>query len=83
MFDDLARLGVFDVAVSGGEPLTRRDIFEVMEHAVSLGVRLGLGSNGSTVTPQIARRLNKLGLYEREGFGRNTGQVPFAAAVCG
>lgn len=62
MFDDLARLGVFDVAVSGGEPLTRRDIFEVMEHAASLGVRIGLGSNGSTVTPRVARRLKNLGL---------------------
>ena len=62
MFDDLARAGVFDVAVSGGEPLTRPDLFEVMEHAAALGIRLGLGSNGSTVTPDVARRLKKLGL---------------------
>lgn len=62
MFDELARVGVFDVAVSGGEPLTRRDIFEVMEYAAGLGIRLGLGSNGSTVTPQVARRLKNLGL---------------------
>lgn len=62
MFDDLARLGVFDVAISGGEPLTRRDIFEVIAHAAALGIRLGLGSNGSTVTPHVARRLKSLGL---------------------
>jgi radical SAM protein with 4Fe4S-binding SPASM domain len=62
MFEDLASAGVFDVAVSGGEPLTRRDIFEVIEHAISLGIRVGLGSNGSTVTPQVARRLKELGL---------------------
>lgn len=62
MFEDLASAGVFDVAISGGEPLTRRDIFEVIEHATGLGIRVGLGSNGSTVTPQVARRLKDLGL---------------------
>lgn len=62
LFSELATAGVFDVAVSGGEPLTRRDIFEVMEHARSLGIRLGLGSNGSTVTPDVIRKLIKLGL---------------------
>jgi radical SAM protein with 4Fe4S-binding SPASM domain len=62
MFDDLAAIGIFDVAVSGGEPLTRRDIFEVMEHAINRGIRLGLGSNGSTVTPKVARRLKQIGL---------------------
>src|SRR6266516_6624981 len=40
MFDELATIGVFDVAVSGGEPLTRRDIFEVMEYAIGLGIRI-------------------------------------------
>lgn len=62
MFEGLARAGVLDIAVSGGEPLTRRDIFEVIEHAIGLGIRIGLGSNGSTVTPQVAHRLKELGL---------------------
>jgi radical SAM protein with 4Fe4S-binding SPASM domain len=62
MFDDFATSGVFDVAVSGGEPLTRRDIFEVIEYAIGLGIRVGLGSNGSTVTPHVARRLKEIGL---------------------
>jgi radical SAM protein with 4Fe4S-binding SPASM domain len=62
VFNDLADFGVFDVAVSGGEPLTRSDIFEVMEHAAGLGIRLGLGSNGSTVTPSKVDKLLKLGL---------------------
>jgi len=62
MFADLARLGIFDVAVSGGEPLTRPDIFEVMEFARSQGIRIGLGSNGSTITPKVVERLKRLGL---------------------
>ena len=62
LFDELAHAGVFDVAVSGGEPLTRRDIFEVMEHARSLGIRLGLGSNGTTIKRETVRNLLELGL---------------------
>jgi AdoMet-dependent heme synthase len=62
MFEKFAAAGVFDIAVSGGEPLTRRDIFEVIEFAINLGIRVGLGSNGSTVTPQVARRLKEIGL---------------------
>jgi len=62
LFEDMARVGVFDVAVSGGEPLTRLDIFEVIEHAIGLGLRVGLGSNGSTVTPAVVERLKKIGL---------------------
>lgn len=62
MFEDLARCGVFDVAISGGEPLVRRDIFDIVEHAVACGIRVGLGSNGSTITPATARRLKDIGL---------------------
>lgn len=62
MFTDLATNGVFDVAISGGEPLSRKDIFEVMEHAAHLNIRMGLGSNGSTITTKVARRLKILGL---------------------
>lgn len=62
LFNQFAEAGVFDVAVSGGEPLTRRDLFEVMEHARSLGIRLGLGSNGTTIKRETVRRLMELGL---------------------
>lgn len=62
LFDDFATLGVFNVAVSGGEPLVRRDLLDVIEHGTSLGLRVGLGSNGSTVTAGIVGRLYDLGL---------------------
>lgn len=62
MFEDLARCGVFDVAISGGEPLVRRDIYDIIEHAVACRVRVGLGSNGSTITREVAQRLKAIGL---------------------
>ncbi len=62
MFDQFAAAGVFDVAVSGGEPLTRRDIFEVIEYATARGVRIGVGSNGSTITGATVKRLRDCGV---------------------
>jgi AdoMet-dependent heme synthase len=62
MLEELQDLGVFDVAVSGGEPLVRPDLFEVLGHARALGLRLGIGSNGSTITPEVLRRLVDLGV---------------------
>src|SRR5690242_13565729 len=63
LFDQLAGMGVFDVAVSGGEPLSRRDIFELLAYGTGLGLRLGLGTNGSTVTPRVVQRLRSTGLH--------------------
>jgi len=62
LFDQFAGCGVVDVAISGGEPLLRRDVFEVLEHVRSLGLAFGLGSNGSTLTQDSARRLARLGV---------------------
>ncbi len=60
MFNELAGLGVFDIAISGGEPMTRPDIFEIIEHITSLGLKAGIGSNGSTITADKVKRLKDL-----------------------
>lgn len=53
----LAAAGVVDLAVSGGEPLMRRDLFEVIEHGRTLGLSVGVGSNGWRLTSRDAQRL--------------------------
>ena len=40
--------------LSGGEPLLRPDIFQIARHAVALGMRVSLASNGTLLTPQVA-----------------------------
>ena len=42
--------------LSGGEPLLRPDIFQIIRHAVSLGLRVSLASNGTLITAGGCRR---------------------------
>lgn len=59
MLDEFAEVGVVDLGISGGEPLLRKDLFVVIRHARSLGMTVGVGSNGTTVTESVARRLEQ------------------------
>ena len=46
MIDDLSRMGVRRLVLSGGEPLMRPDLPEILAHAAGRGMRLGLVTNG-------------------------------------
>lgn len=60
MFRDLSGIGIFDIAISGGEPFVRGDMIEIIEYMTSLGFKVGIGSNGSTVTKRITDSLKRL-----------------------
>ncbi|MBM4103275.1 MAG: radical SAM protein [Planctomycetes bacterium] len=47
---------------SGGEPLLRDDIFELMTLARKLNLRIVLSTNGTLITKNIAKRLYDIGL---------------------
>ncbi len=49
LIDDIRGMEVRRLVISGGEPLTRPDIIEVMDHANGLGLSLGLVTNGYLV----------------------------------
>ncbi|MDN5347792.1 MAG: AdoMet-dependent heme synthase [Clostridia bacterium] len=46
---------------SGGEPLMRPDILELTAYAVQVGLKPVFGSNGTLLTPELARELKKAG----------------------
>ena len=48
--------------LSGGEPLLRPDIFQIIRHAVSLGLRVSLASNGTLITPEVADKIAASGV---------------------
>lgn len=46
IIDQLLEIGTSGIGFTGGEPLLRQDIFELMEHAGSFGVPITLNTNG-------------------------------------
>ena len=47
------------INVTGGEPLVRKDIFEVMEYASNLGFHWGLATNGILLTDENIKKLKE------------------------
>jgi len=62
MIDDLADFGVPVLLFSGGEPLLHPNIFELIAHARSRGLRAVISTNGTLITPELAGKLKNLGL---------------------
>lgn len=57
----IARAGFKIMIFSGGEPLIREDIFELIACAKTLGMRPVLGTNGMLITSAVARALKEAG----------------------
>lgn len=62
LLDDLAAFGCPVVLFSGGEPLLRPDLVELAAYAVAKGMRAVISTNGTLITPQVARQLKDIGL---------------------
>ena len=62
LIDDLGDFGAPVMLFSGGEPLMRPDIFELIEHAAAKNMRAVVSTNGTLITPDVAARLKDAGL---------------------
>lgn len=62
LMDDLAGFGVPVLLFSGGEPLVRKDLPELAAYAVKKGMRAVISTNGTLITPEMARTLKEIGL---------------------
>ncbi|MGA3035087.1 MAG: radical SAM protein [Terracidiphilus sp.] len=60
----LADVGTFFLSISGGEPLLRRDCFEILEYARALRFNVKLKTNAVMIGPKEAVRLRKLGIEQ-------------------
>lgn len=47
------------IAVTGGEPLVRKDIFEVMKYAHNLGFCWGMVTNGTLISQEIVEKMKE------------------------
>jgi len=62
LIDQLADFGVPVLLFSGGEPLLRRDLVELVDYATDAGLRAVLSTNGTLLTEERARQLQRAGL---------------------
>ena len=62
LIDNLADFGVPVLLLSGGEPLLRRDLPELAAYAVKKGLRAVISTNGTLITPDMAKILKDIGL---------------------
>jgi mycofactocin radical SAM maturase len=57
VIDELERMQVFYVNIGGGEPTVRRDFWELVDYATAHRVGVKFSTNGSRITPPVARRI--------------------------
>ncbi|MFC1486313.1 radical SAM protein [Thermoproteota archaeon] len=61
--DQIAEFGVTSLAFSGGEPLMRKDFFEVARHAIESGLYVSLATNGTLLNEENVRKLKEIGVH--------------------
>ena len=57
VLDELRDLQVFYINIGGGEPMVRRDFFELIEYSISQGIGVKFSTNGAFIDADKARRL--------------------------
>ena len=62
LIDQWAKMRVFQLAVGGGEPLLRDDLFEVLAYAHRQGIVPNLTTNGTLLTPETVHQLEESGV---------------------
>ncbi|QXD15938.1 radical SAM protein [Rhodocaloribacter litoris] len=62
LLDELAALGTEMLILTGGEPLLRRDIYEIARKASALGMWVVMGTNGVLVNDHVARKMVDCGV---------------------
>jgi heme d1 biosynthesis radical SAM protein NirJ len=61
VMDDLRAFGVPALVLSGGEPLLRKDVFEIAARAKAAGFYTALSTNGTLIDAPLARRIRDAG----------------------
>ncbi|MCP8323932.1 MAG: radical SAM protein [Candidatus Methylarchaceae archaeon HK02M2] len=64
--DNMSDGGVVILTLSGGEPLLRKDVFDVIKRANDNGMLCTIASNGTLITLEVAKRLAKVGIKRIE-----------------
>lgn len=62
VIDDISGYAKPVVVLSGGEPLLRRDVFEIAKYGTDKGLRMCLATNGTLVTDEVCAGIKSSGI---------------------
>lgn len=62
LLDEIAAFAKPVIILTGGEPLLRKDIFDLAAYGDGKGLRMVLATNGTVVTPAVARKMIASGI---------------------
>ena len=57
LIDQILEVGKPIIILTGGEPLMRQDVLKIAKYAVSKGLRVVMGSNGTLITKEMVTKL--------------------------
>jgi radical SAM protein with 4Fe4S-binding SPASM domain len=59
LIDQIASLDIRSFVFTGGEPLLREDLFDLIEYAKSIGFTVFIATNGTLITKEVAKLLRE------------------------
>ena len=62
LLDQIAEVAKPIVILTGGEPLLRKDIFQIASYGTEKGLRMVMAPNGTLITPEIAAKMRESGI---------------------
>ena len=62
LVDEMNALGTEMLILTGGEPLLRKDIYDIARYASSLGIWVVMGTNGVLVTDEVVAKMIECGV---------------------
>lgn len=62
LLDDIASYAKPVIVLSGGEPLLRKDVFDIARHGTGLGLRMCMATNGMLVNDEVCENIKKSGI---------------------
>lgn len=62
ILDDIASFASPTIILTGGEPMLRDDLYDIVRHGRDLGLRMVMGTCGIFITPENVHRLKECGI---------------------
>ena len=75
MIEEMADAGIEHLAITGGEPLVRQDILDILEYAYNVGVNTSLTTNATLLNRKVINALRRFDIYVYVGVDGGTKEV--------